>query len=142
MHLPTREEINVNGTLDERHACEIFYGKTLEQAEALFRENSLYYQEDLMWMGMAAFQFYVQAVIRYLRSQESTGDSDAVKCFAALLEFRLERERDELRSVSQELGYVCRYIVTHYDRFEVNPAIYGDLKPRYESLIQRFRLNS
>ena len=39
--LPTAEEINVFDSLDERHAVEVFLGKDLEQAEALFRENFL-----------------------------------------------------------------------------------------------------
>lgn len=39
--LPTCREINVYDSLDERSACEHFLGKTLEEAEALFRENSL-----------------------------------------------------------------------------------------------------
>jgi hypothetical protein len=43
MALPTRDDINVHDSLDERSACEHFFGKTLEGAETLFRENSLYY---------------------------------------------------------------------------------------------------
>lgn len=43
MQLPSRDEINVHDSLDERSACDSFLGKTLEQAEALFHENSLDY---------------------------------------------------------------------------------------------------
>jgi hypothetical protein len=62
---PSREEINVYDSLDERSACRNFLGKTLDQAEALFRESSLYYQEGLMWMGPVAFRYYIQAAINY-----------------------------------------------------------------------------
>ena len=137
MNLPTRKEINVHDSLDERHACEIFYDKTLEQAEALFRENFLACQEDLMWMGVTAFRFYVHAAIRYIHSPESQGDSDAINCFITLLEFRLEQEPEELRPVAQELTAACRYVITHYDHFGSDQKIYGDLRPRYESLIQK-----
>src|SRR6185437_15714897 len=58
-HLPTAEEINVFDSLDELDAVEHFLGKDLEQAQSLFRENFLRYQEDLMFMGPKAFQFYV-----------------------------------------------------------------------------------
>lgn len=59
MPLPTRQDINVHDSLDERSACEHFLGKSLLEAETLFRENSLYYQEDLMFMGASAFRFYL-----------------------------------------------------------------------------------
>ena len=63
--IPTSNEINVYDSLDERSACEHFQGKNLDEAELLFRENSLCYQEDLMWMGPMAFRYYVEAAIRY-----------------------------------------------------------------------------
>jgi hypothetical protein len=44
-HLPTREEINVFDSLDERAACDHFLNKTLDEAEALFRENAIYFLE-------------------------------------------------------------------------------------------------
>lgn len=59
--LPTAEELNPYDDLDGRVACRHFLGKSLAEAEALFRENEIYYQEDLMWMGAKAFCFYVQA---------------------------------------------------------------------------------
>ena len=58
--IPTANDINVHGSLDEEVACDHFLGKTLDEAEALFRANSLYYQEDLMWMGPRAFVFSCQ----------------------------------------------------------------------------------
>ena len=61
MQLPTVEEINpIPEDLDGQTAVQNFFGKSLEEAEALFRENSLCYQEDLMFMGASAFRFYVQ----------------------------------------------------------------------------------
>src|SRR5262245_43062169 len=115
MTLPTRQDINVHDSLDERSACERFLGKSLEEAEALFRENSLYYQEDLMFMGATAFRFYVQAVISYIQSDAATGDSDIISCFANTLEHRIEYERDELRPVAAQLASICGYIVDAYD---------------------------
>lgn len=137
MSLPTREEINIHDSLDERNACAHFLGKTLKQAEELFRENSIDYQEDLMWMGIGAFKYYVQAFISYIQSKESAGDSDAINCFAGLLEFRVEREQENLNPIAQQLANACRYIISHYDRFDVTTEIYGDLRARYEGLIQK-----
>src|SRR5580765_4916675 len=131
MTLPTCQDINVHDSLDERTACEHFLGKSLAEAEALFREASITYQEDLMFMGASAFRFYVQAAISYIQSDSATGDSDIISCFASILEHRLEHEADELRPVADRLASICGYIFDHYDRFCLTLEIYGDVRPRF-----------
>ena len=70
MRLPTAREINPIPTdLDGKCAEKHFLGKTLDEAETLFREASIIYQEDLMFMGAPAFRFYVQAAISYIQSE-------------------------------------------------------------------------
>jgi hypothetical protein len=138
MTLPTRQDINVYDSLDERSACEHFLGKSLEEAEALFRENSLYYQEDLMFMGASAFRFYVQAAVSYIQSEAATGDSAIISCFASILENRLENEAGELRPVAERLASICGYILEHYDRFDLTPEIYGDVRLRFRALQRSF----
>ncbi|MCX6907435.1 MAG: hypothetical protein NTY01_05275 [Verrucomicrobia bacterium] len=132
--LPTRQEINVYDSLDERSACEHFLGKTLEEAEALFRENSLYYQEDLMFMGASAFRFYVQAAINYIQSESAIGDGAIISCFASILEHRLEHEPQALAPVIPQLLSACRFITEHWDSFDLTPEIYVGLRERYIAL--------
>jgi hypothetical protein len=139
MRLPTAREINpVPEDLDGRCAERHFLGKTLEEAEALFREASIVYQEDLMFMGPVGFRFYVHAAIEYIRSDASTDDSDIINCFATILEHRIEREPEELVAVAPHLAAACRYICEHYERFGLMPEIYGDLRPRFRRLEQAF----
>jgi hypothetical protein len=138
MTIPSRQDINVYDSLDERSACEHFLGKTLEQAEALFRENSLYYQEDLMFMGASAFRFYVQAAISYIRSDSATDDHAIVSCFAGILEHRLEYESAELVPIASQLASICGYIIEHYERFNLTPEIFGDVRARFQALQQTF----
>jgi hypothetical protein len=138
MTLPTRQDINVHDSLDERTACEHFLGKSLQEAEALFREASITYQEDLMFMGASAFRFYVQAAISYIQSDSATGDSDIIGCFASILEHRLEYEADELRPVADRLASICSYILDHYDRFGLTLEIYCDVRPRFQALQKTF----
>ncbi|MFM7315484.1 MAG: hypothetical protein ACKO5E_00925, partial [bacterium] len=78
---PTEQEINVYDSLDERCAVKNFVGKSQQEAELMFRENFLTYQEDLMWMGPVAFAYYLVPAMNYLKSIHSNGDSDAVSCF-------------------------------------------------------------
>jgi hypothetical protein len=139
MCLPTAREINpIPEDLDGRCAEEHFLGKSLGEAEALFRENSLCYQEDLMFMGVSAFRFYVRAAISYIQSSAATGDSDMINCFVGILESRIEREFKELAPAAPLLARACRYILEHYDRFAVTPEVYGDSRPRFQPLEQIF----
>lgn len=137
---PTSAEINVHDSLDERWAVGNFLGKTLEQAEELFRESAITYQEDLMFMGPVAFRFYVPAYVNYLRSKASSGDPDAVNCFVSLVRHRWEHEPDELKPVRETLVDACRAILAEWDRFGVDETIYcgwGEqgLRGDYEALI-------
>jgi hypothetical protein len=139
MRLPTAREINpIPEDLDGQCAEQNFLGKSLEEAEALFRESSITYQEDLMYMGSTAFRFYVQAAISYIQSKSATGDSDIIAGFAGILECRLESESQELLSIAEQLASICAYIIEQYDRFDLTPEIYGDLRPRFQALQQAF----
>ena len=134
MALPTASEINVFDSLDERCACEHFLGKTIEQAETLFRDNAPRYQEDLMWMGPVAFRYYLAAYIRYIQSDEASGDSDAVNCFHGLIEWRVKHTRADVVPIRQALESACRYIIQNFRKFDVAP-LYGNLCGAFEALL-------
>jgi hypothetical protein len=136
--IPSRGDINVFDSLDEREACKHFLGKNLDEAEGLLRENFLYYQEDLMWMGPRAFTYYVHAAINYIHSDSASANSDTVNCLAGLFEFWFEHYRQELLLVAEPLAEVCRYILDHWIKFAVDPRIYGDLRARFVVLAQAF----
>lgn len=105
----------------------------------MFRAASIVDQEDLLFMGPAAFRYYVAAAIRYVQSDAAGDDSDIIHCLAGIFENRLQWEPDELRAIAPQLAFACRYIVSHYDRFDLTPEIYGDLRPRFEALEQAFQ---
>ena len=136
MTIPSRQDINVYDSLDERSACEHFLGKSLDEAEALFRESPLYYQGDMMWMGIAAFRYYLPAAVRYIRGEAA--DSDFVACFSGTLEFRLEYESQGLAPVAEQLVALCDYVLEHWSRFEDGADAYGDIHTRYQTLRQTF----
>jgi hypothetical protein len=133
MRIPTCQDFVVHDSLDECIACEHFLGRSLEEAEALFRENSLYYLEDLMFMGACAFRFYIQAVGRFIQSEAAAGDSDVISGFVGLLEHRLE-EAKEMRLVAEQLASICGFILQRYGRFDLSPEVYGDVRPRLRAL--------
>lgn len=134
MSIPTREDINVYDSLDERVACQNFLGKNLDEAEALFRENSLYYQEGLMWMGPVAFRYYLTAIIRYIESDACRGDSMLIFAFVSLLEFKLQYDREELPPVALQLASACDFILEHYGRYAFSPDDLALLSDEYRDV--------
>jgi hypothetical protein len=136
--VPTLNEINVFNSLDERTAAAHFLGKNLQQAEELFRENFLYYQEDLMWMGPKAFCYYVPAAVAYLISAASDGDSDAASSFCGVLEFRLDDDREAMLPVFAHLRGALEFIISNYAKYGCDLAIDGDVASRYRTLLTRF----
>jgi hypothetical protein len=132
---PSAKQINVHDSLDERWACKNFLGKNVEQAELLFRENALRYQEALMWMGPVAFRYYVPAFVRYIQSEFAKGDSDSINCLHSLLSFKSEHDPKHLAPCSEDLVTACRYVIDNYGKFAPAPEIYGDLRGKYQSLV-------
>lgn len=64
--------------LDLRYAHENFAGKSISEAIELFVRHSLHYQEDLQWMPIVPFQFYIHAYKEYILSEHSREDSDGI----------------------------------------------------------------
>ncbi|HEY2586868.1 MAG TPA: hypothetical protein VGI81_14075 [Tepidisphaeraceae bacterium] len=120
--------------LDERHAMRMFLGKTPEQAEAMFQQNFLFYQEDLLYMRSAAFRFYVVPALRYLLTDAADGDADAGSTFCSVLEDRAAKEPDALRPLAPLLAEGIAQILARFDRFDCDPDIYGDVPARYRAL--------
>jgi hypothetical protein len=137
MRLPTYEEINVYNSLDEITACKRFLNVTLSQAEQLCRESSLDFAQDLMWIGPIAFQFYLPAAINYVESDYAIGDSDIINCLSSVLEYRWAEP--EFLAAAGDVTRLLDYVATHFEKFEVDAGIYGDLLGTYEKLCRRIQ---
>lgn len=112
----------------------------MEMAENLFREASLDRMHDLMWMGPVAFAFYLEAAVRYLESADSKGDSDAVNGFVGVLAFRTDDPPEIVRPIAGRIAGVCRTVVEHYEKYDLTPEIYGDLRPKLRSYENSFSM--
>ncbi len=138
MRIPRREDFNIHDSLDERAACKHFLGKSLQEAEVMFSGNALYYQEDFIYMGPVAFRYYYSVFLAYLQSDKADGDSGTVSSIAHVLEFRLQHDEKQLIVIAPQLAALCRYVLDQYDKFTITEWIYGDLRPCYAALEQRF----
>jgi hypothetical protein len=122
--------------LDIPYAYEHFAGKSRSEAVSLFKDNALYYQEDVMFMPTACFPFYAIAYSDYLLSEDSKGDCDGASCFFGLAEVRAAEIRSE---------GVLRHLAARQVWYDADPTIYGDFAKRAEkalSLIQQDGPNS
>ena len=135
--IPSAADINVFNTLDEKHAVKNFLGKNLAQAEAMFRENFLHYQEDLFWMGPKAFCFYVLAAMNYLRSEQSSGDADAANTFRGCVEFQAEQHSGGIAPALPAIRECLRAMLDEIDRYDCDPDIYGDMAKKYQKLLAK-----
>jgi hypothetical protein len=132
MSLPTPDDFNVFNSLDEETASKHFLNKTLIEAQALFLEDGLTYCQDFMWMGPKAFKFYLEALFNYLKSDDSIGDSDIVNCLLSVVEYR--RNDEGFSSAVDRVRTIIGYVIANYGKFQVDPAIYGDLLKKYKAL--------
>lgn len=137
MTLPTKDEFNPHNSVDEIAACEHFLGKTLEQAEEMFRADSMRYQEDLMWMGPRAFCFYLRAAFNYVQSDASTGDDSFIDALYNIFVFR--SDEDGFALALSDVHNIVGYVMHNYQKFKVNNTIYGDLFAKYQELAEKLK---
>jgi hypothetical protein len=123
--------------LDERHALKMFLGKTPEQAEELFRQNFLFYQEDLTNMRTPAFRFYVLPAMKYLLSDAASGDPDAVSTFCFVIESRLKNDAEGIEPIRAVVFDAIKQIIGSFTRYDCDQEIYGDVLARYRALANR-----
>lgn len=65
--------------LDEQNALLHFYGKTAEEALAMYAENECFYQEDILFMGWNAFAYYIDTPHALLLQEKEAARSIAIE---------------------------------------------------------------
>lgn len=142
--IPTLEDISPTKglNLDEKVAIEHFLGKSVNAAQALFSENSLYYSGDLMWMGPKAFAYYFPAFAAYLRSESAKDDSDALNALADMITFRSEHEPDVMKAMREVLTNCIDSCLSDYAKFDVDEKIYGKLRSKLAELKVKLQRDS
>ncbi len=117
-------------TIDTASAHKHFFGKSLEEAEKLFRENSILYQEDLMWMPFIPCCYYLQTYSRYLLSDSSARDSDGASCYITLIEWLAEDVRRIPVDLKTLIDRTLQRLASDQQSFEADITIYGSFEER------------
>ncbi len=138
-HIPTEADWRSEPwDLDIPYAYRNFAGKSYEQAVALFQENALCYQEDVMFMPRACFPFYARAYIDYLLSADSQGDADGANCFFSLVESRAADIRLDA-SLLSAVEQLLRHLATRQDWYDADASIYESFAELAEKSLNKLR---
>lgn len=108
------------GDLDAQSAWKNLGGKSLVEAYEIFQTNPLRFQEDYMWMGARAFDYYFPVVDEHLRavSEDDEGDDREAmilgSCIAA--QFQLNGESPALET-QREIAELAKFVLSSLARF-------------------------
>lgn len=122
--------------LDIPYAYRHFAGKTFEEAVALFRQNAICYQEDVMFMPRACLAYYAGAYVAYLLSEESKGDSDGASCFFGLAEVRADDIRAD-RQLARDFERCLKHLAERQAFYDADVSIYGDFTDRARKALDK-----
>ncbi len=125
--------------LDIEWAYNNFKGKSLPEAIELFVEDALQYQEDLMWMPIIPFQYYIHAYKEYIISERSKDDADGASCYLRLIEHKLETEPEQIKEIFELLAPSLEIVATRQRFYDADTDIYDDFKEILDSIHQLYR---
>lgn len=108
------------GGLEAGSAWKNFGELSLMQAYRVFVENPDCYQEDFMYMGPKAFQYYFPVIDKYVR--EVVGNSEGHDCSVAILGSGIEAQCNDgtfrmNESFNSEVSELCEYVLSHLSQY-------------------------
>lgn len=113
------------GCLDAQSAWEDFGGLSIRQVYDLFMTNTICYQENFMFMGSRAFEYYLPVIDRYLR--EVSYEDELDDCEAAILgsavavQFEWKGSHLSPRTVA-EIEELSAFVMENRDRYSPLPS--------------------
>ena len=116
--------------LDIPNAYRNFFGKTVEEAEALFNCGVMAHQEDVAFMPAIPKCYYLQAYSRYLLSERSRGDADNANCYLSLIALMAEYGPRVPPALERLINETLDRIGGGQDFFDAEERFYGSFKDR------------
>lgn len=123
MTIPTARDINpFPQNLDGQYAESHFLGRTVDEVFDLFCERpgsfEQTYEEDLLFMGVVAFKYYVPAAIRYANSDARRYDCQTARILLGLLSHRWHDEREQLSDLRELFRGYCLGVLSRIEQME------------------------
>ena len=111
--------------LETPSAYQNFFDKTLAEAIELLESDAILYAEDIDYMPLPCFLFYIHAYMDYLLSDKSQGDSVGASGFYGFISSR----RKDLQSdehLLEKTKLVLEHLKNHQDWYDADPDNFGD----------------
>jgi len=126
---------------DEGHAYKNFFGKSLDEVFEMFEKQDHIFLEDMDYMPKIPFQFYIQALMNYLKSENCRDDPDFASGFLSLIKSKLNSsEYDYLKPHAKRIVELIEHISENQiDFYESDPEIYGDFSQMKVKMINKIR---
>ena len=118
VNLPQEKDFDpADGDLDAQCAWKNFGGLNLEEADKRFIENPLYYQEDFMFMGWVAFEYYFPVIEKYLIETHLVAENDDSETWilGCVIESQIRANKEKIAvTFLKNLKNLCHSIIQKY----------------------------
>jgi len=119
--LPSAKDFNPwGGDGDAMYAWKNFGGLTIEEAYKKFCDNPLGYQEDFMWMGTKAFEYYFPVLEKYL--QEIQPEDELDDCEGWIIGCGIEMQLNEDCSIelTNKIEKLTDQVIYRFSNFDID----------------------
>jgi hypothetical protein len=114
--------------LDVRSAHATFAGRKYDDVVQEFHDNSIEMADQLRFMPIIPFQYYIFSFKHYIQSDLAKGDSDAASCYLRLIIEKIEKQPAFILPIIDKLYESIKYVATNQYIFDADKDIYGDFK--------------
>lgn len=138
MHIPNisdwgeidEDDIELQWTFNE------FFEKSFSEAEAIFESNALNYQEDLVSMPAAPFNFYAPALVKYITSEKAVGDCCGASSFLSMVSWMFKtRSHIIYPKTKQQLLIAAHHVANNQEFYEADEGVFGCFTDRLAEVI-------
>ena len=115
--------------LDQEYAHRIFFGKSLEEVGPVFEHGVIERVDELRFMPLIPFRYYVRALSNYVMSKQILANEDSpdtASCFLNLVTEKLREAPDFILPVIEDLMAAVEYVAANQTLFDADVSIYGD----------------
>jgi len=111
--------------LDQKHAYDVFAGRTNQEMYPFFRRNPIERTDELRWMPEVPFRYYMLGFRDFIMA----GDfdyltaSDAASCFVGLVLEKLEKQPGKIVPIMPELLATLEHVARNQAVFEAIESI-------------------
>lgn len=123
--------------LDVKYARGQFFGMSNAQMLPRYKDHVLMRAEDLHWMPIKPFQYYVFGFRDFVRKGDFGfyESSDAASAFLGLILQKLKEQPSHILPVIPELMKDIEYIAENQSMYEADIDIYGDFMGIYNEIV-------